>query len=255
MAQEPTPSQGPNAPPAVIDMSTPAERDFALSQRQAMALATSDMIPSAYQNNIPNCMIAMNLAKRTGADVLMVMQNLHIIRGKPTFSSSFLIACVNMSGRYSPLRYHIEGEGMKMSCYCWAIDKETGDRIEGPLVTMEMARAEGWLTKKDSKWKTMPGLMIRYRAATFFARTTSPEITMGLHTDDEVVDISANVNFTGASAASATDALEGAMRDVTPAPEDESQAPETEPEDETQERRDAEQGNFALEGERQTEEG
>jgi hypothetical protein len=34
----------------------------------------------------------------------------------------------------------------------------------------------------------MPQLMLRYRAASFFARLNCPEITLGLYTKDEVID-------------------------------------------------------------------
>jgi hypothetical protein len=52
-----------------------------------------------------------------------------------------------------------------------------------------MANAEGWVSKAGSKWKTMPELMMRYRAAAFFGRLYAPEITMGMHSVEEVVDI------------------------------------------------------------------
>jgi hypothetical protein len=35
----------------------------------------------------------------------------------------------------------------------------------------------------------MPELMMRYRAAAFFGRLYAPEITMGMHTTEEVIDI------------------------------------------------------------------
>ena len=54
---------------------------------------------------------------------------------------------------------------------------------------MAMANAEGWVSKAGSKWKTMPELMMRYRAAAFFGRLYAPEITMGMHSVEEVVDI------------------------------------------------------------------
>ena len=53
---------------------------------------------------------------------------------------------------------------------------------------MDMAQAEGWLNKNGSKWKTMPQLMLRYRAASFFANLNCPDLTLGLYTDDEVID-------------------------------------------------------------------
>ena len=43
-----------------------------------------------------------------------------------------------------------------------------GDRIEGPTVTIAMAKAEGWYGRSGSKWPTMPDLMLSYRSAAFF---------------------------------------------------------------------------------------
>lgn len=39
-----------------------------------------------------------------------------------------------------------------------------------------------------SKWKTMPQIMLRYRAASFFARMNCPELTLGFYTQEEVID-------------------------------------------------------------------
>jgi hypothetical protein len=53
---------------------------------------------------------------------------------------------------------------------------------------MQMAKDEGWLTKNGSKWKTMPQLMLRYRAASFFSSLNCPELTMGIYTREEIED-------------------------------------------------------------------
>ena len=197
------------------------ERGFALAQREALALANSDLVPKEFKGNVANCLISLNLAKRIGADPLMVMQNLDIIHGRPAFRATFLIACLNQCGRFTPLRYRLEGEGDQRTCTALANDRETGEEYEGPPVSMEMAKAEGWSTKAGSKWKTMPDLMLRYRAAAFFARTTAPEVAMGLYTADELDDVHASRHSDGATARSAADALEGA-RDITPSADDET---------------------------------
>lgn len=163
---------------------------FALSQRVAQVFASSEMVPKAYQNNLPNCIIAVNMAIRMDADPLMVMQNLYIVHGSPSWSSKFLIACFNQTGRFSSLRYKEVGEQDKdtWGIYSYAVEKSTGETINGPTVTIKMAKAEGWYQKNGSKWQTMPELMLRYRAATFFVRTYAPEIGMGLQTHEEIVD-------------------------------------------------------------------
>ena len=86
-----------------------SEGNFEAAQRMGMALTKSSLVPKEYQDNLPNCLIAMELANRTGASVFMVMQNLDIIHGRPAWRSQFLIATVNASGRFSPLRFRFEG--------------------------------------------------------------------------------------------------------------------------------------------------
>ncbi len=163
--------------------------NFEHSQRVAKMLASSSLIPKEYQGNIQNTMIALEMSNRIGASPLMVMQNLNIVHGKPSWSSSFIIAAINATKKFTPLRFAISGEGKTLGCYAWALENGTNERLESPKVTMEMAEAEGWVNKNGSKWKTMPDLMIRYRAATFFGRLYAPEVLMGMMTSDEVVDI------------------------------------------------------------------
>lgn len=158
----------------------------------AKALSSSAMVPETYrgEQNLGSCIIALEMANRIGANVLSVMQNLYIVHGRPAWSSQFLIGCVNASGRFSPLRYRMTGEKDKDSygCVAWATDK-TGEKLESPEITIGIAKAEGWFQKNGSKWKTMPELMLRYRCATLFARLYAPEITLGLHTEDEAIDV------------------------------------------------------------------
>lgn len=204
---------------------------FEFLQRTAKAFACSTMVPTAYQATIAkgygerqtmepnpaamsNCMIALDMAQRMNANPLQVMQNLHIIEGKPSWSSQFIIAAINSSGKFSPLRFDLQWldemdatystfewvDRRKVEqkhtvriknarCVAWAIEKATGERLESAPVTMEMAVNEGWYGKNGSKWRSMPDLMLRYRSAAFFGRIYAPELLMGLPTDDEVRDV------------------------------------------------------------------
>jgi hypothetical protein len=167
------------------------ERMFELAQRKAQIYAKSSLVPKEYQNNVGNVLIAQNMAKRMGADTLMVMQNLYVVHGRPAWSSQFLIASFNSCGRFSAIRYKCFGTAgqPESGCQAHCTELSTGDIIEGPRISWEMAKAEGWVNKSGSKWKTMPEQMFRYRAAAFLIRTTAPEIGMGLLTADEVEDM------------------------------------------------------------------
>lgn len=163
---------------------------FEMLQRQAKMFAASSLVPKDFANNVANCAIGINIAKRLGADPFMVLQNIDIIHGRPSFRATFLIAMVNAAGRFAPLQFRMEGDEGKpsRSCVAWTTDKDSKAILEGPKITLEMAKAEGWSTKNGSKWLTMPELMLRYRAAAFFARLYAPDITLGMQTAEEVYD-------------------------------------------------------------------
>jgi hypothetical protein len=208
--------------------------NFNDAMNAAQVLANSTLVPKDYrftyevkkgygyeattewvnnQNAAANCLIALNMANRMGYDPLMIMQNLHIIEGRPAWSSQFIIAAINACGKFSPLRFEIMNHGMtdveyietywenkkkqtrqiktqieNVSCVAWAIEKATGERIESAKIDMVMAVKEGWYQKNGSKWQTMPDQMLRYRAAAFFGRIYAPEILMGIYSADEVRD-------------------------------------------------------------------
>lgn len=161
---------------------------FENAQRMAKALASSDLVPQAFKGNIANCLVALEVAQRTGSSALAVLQNLHIIHGRPSWSSQYIIGALNSCGRFAPIRFLMKGEGDKRSCVAWTTDK-TGERLEGPEVSIAMAKTEGWFGKSGSKWQTMPELMLRYRAAAFFGRLYAPDILMGMQSDDEIRDV------------------------------------------------------------------
>jgi hypothetical protein len=161
-------------------------------QRVGKLFSASPLVPDTYQGDkgIASCAIAVDLANRLGANALMVMQNLYIVHGRPGWSAKFKIGTFNQCGRFSPIRYEFGGtEGQDdWSCRAWAIEKATGERVQGPKVTIAIAKAEGWYAKNGSKWKTMPELMLCYRSAGELVDTVAPELSMGLPMADDIED-------------------------------------------------------------------
>ena len=155
----------------------------------ADVLSRSKIIPDTFQGNPASVLIALDMSNRMRRNPLEVMQAMYIVHGKPSFSSSFLISLINSCGYYEPLRFRFSGEGESRSCVAWTVDKRTGEKVEGPVISIDMAKAEGWYGKQGSKWKTMPEVMLRYRAASFFSRTYCPDLTGGFHSQEEAIDI------------------------------------------------------------------
>ena len=169
-------------------------KQFETQQRMAQMYAQSTIVPDTYKGNLGNCVIALDMAMRMNANPLMVMQNLYIVYGNPGWSSKFLIATINASGKYARLRYEWRGtegtDSYSCRCYTYEIeDKLKKEPLYGEWVSIEMAKSEGWFDKKGSKWRTMPGQMLMYRAAAFWQRTNCPEIGMGLMTAEELHDV------------------------------------------------------------------
>lgn len=187
---------------AVMDLTTRAEapqnysigmttlQGFELAQRAAKALSQSTLVPKEYQNNLPNCIVALNMAQRLNADPLMVMQNLVIVHGRPTWSAQFMISTANACGHFSALRYEWRGEEGKddWACRAWAIEKDTGERLNGTWVSIALAKKEGWYQKTGSKWQSMPQQMLMYRAGSWWVRAYAPELSMGLTSAEEAAD-------------------------------------------------------------------
>lgn len=174
------------------DVSLWAYNDWDDAVKKAKILASSDLVPTGtYRNKPANCLIALDMAQRTGLSPLYVMQNLYVIQGRPSWSGQFCITAINGCGRFSPLKFvRLVGEDNKLlGYYAQATRLSDGEICEGPAVTWDTAKGEGWVDKSGSKWKTMPDLMFHYRCAAFFARTFCPDVLNGLQTVDEVRDV------------------------------------------------------------------
>lgn len=225
---------------------------FDTAQRMSKMFASSKLVPTMYQkdevfkelmkNNsrLPkeqqldaktlyvnasieataNCMIALDVSTRIGASPLMVMQNLIIIYGRPSWSSKFLIATVNTCGRFEPLKYRFVDRGMvgkisiteyqwdrasnskrpfvrefdgtkipNIECVAYTTAKGSTEVLESSPISIRMAIEEGWYTKNGSKWQTMPRQMLMYRSASFWTSAYAPELSMGMRTVEETEDV------------------------------------------------------------------
>ena len=233
-----------NAAPVAFNFFDPNQ--FETIQRVSKMFASSDLVPDNYkptlkpfptgateaqvkeiqasnaaaQNKaIANCMIALEVASRIGASPLMVMQNLVIIYGRPSWSAKFLISTVNTCGRFEPLQFRFTEKGMlgkvpyvdyvwndrarrkeavnkefdgtkimDIECVAYTTKKGGKDVLESSPINIRMAIQEGWYTKSGSKWQTMARQMLMYRAASWWTSVYAPELSMGMRTVEENQD-------------------------------------------------------------------
>ena len=162
---------------------------FEFAQRQAKSLCESNLVPTGYQGQkgLSNCLVALEMSKRMNLSPLTVMQNLNVIHGKPSWSAAFITSQIIGCGRFKNFDYVVTGKDETLAVQCQAIRLEDNKLVKGTAVSMRMARQEGWT--KNSKYQSMPELMLRNRAATFFGRQYIPDLLLGVQTSEEVVDI------------------------------------------------------------------
>jgi hypothetical protein len=207
---------------------------FETMQRVCKLFSSSELVPDMYKTDLTtnadgkaknpeakamaNCMIAIEMAQRIGASPLMIMQNMVIIYGRPSWSSKFLVATVNTCGRFNPLQYKITNLGKcgkinytdyvwdgkrkaavtkefdgtqidNLQCIAYTTAKGSEEILESSPIDIKLAIQEGWYNKAGSKWQTMTRQMLMYRAASFWTNAYAPELSMGMKTEDEYRDI------------------------------------------------------------------
>ena len=174
--------------------------------RAAQMLSQTSIIPQSYQNKPQDCFVAIEMANRMGVSPMVVMQNMYVVKGKPSWAGQACTMLINSCGKFKDVKHIYTGEKGKPNrgCYVTATRISDGSRVDGVEVTMQMAQSEGWTS--NSKWRNMPELMLAYRASAFFARVYCPEAMMGVQTAEEVYDAdSTPIN----AATSLTAALKG----------------------------------------------
>lgn len=184
---------------------------FGAQMKVAEMLSRTAFVPKAFQGKPEDCLVALDMAGRLELNPLAVFPDIYVIDGRSSFSSKFLIALVNRSGRFSRIQFDCGTDGTTEVTYgAWEYgsktpkktrvvvpnvyavasfsDLTTGERYESPRVDMAFADRNGWVEKPGSKWQTMPEIMTRYRAASILIKSVCPEIVMGLEFADDLLD-------------------------------------------------------------------
>ncbi len=142
------------------------ERNWMLAKSKAAAMA---QLPAGFLAPRPTpaipgaCAIACEMALRMGVSQLFVMQNLYVVHGMPTWSGKSCKALIDNSGQFAGrTRYRMEGEEgtENWGCRLIGVDKLTGEKVEGPKVTVKMAKDAGWWDKNGSYWPKMTEMML-----------------------------------------------------------------------------------------------
>lgn len=160
----------------------------------ATIFSMSNLVPESYRGRKDsvghaNCFVALSMGFELGIPPMMALQKIYVINGKPGIEAQLAIAMANQRAPIvGPIGYDEGGKGDEQFCVAYAIDKRTRERVEYRM-TIQDAKDAGWYNKSQSKWQTIPKLMLRYRSAAYLIRTNYPDAIMGLQTREELEDL------------------------------------------------------------------
>lgn len=185
-AAAPAPTAGGFTGTALMD---PAKFDHMV--RVGRMLGMSPLVPKHLREGGPdaataNGVLVLNMAERLGEDPLTVAQNIYFVNGSPGWNATYMISKANQHGVFlNPIDWEISGAGDDLKVTAYGVLSATDKRVE-VSASMEMAKAEGWT--RNSKYKSMPEQMLRYRSATMLIRLYCPEVMVGVPSVVELDD-------------------------------------------------------------------
>lgn len=156
--------------------------------RVGKAFSMSGMVPAHFQGKPEACLVALMYAEQLCEHPMLIFQELSVINGRPSTSARFAIARANKSGiLQGPITWKSKGTGDSLEVTASAVLAGTGEVIT-TTVSMKEAQADGWT--RNSKYKSIPEQMLRWRAATRLINLYLPEVLFGLGVKDEVENVS-----------------------------------------------------------------
>lgn len=153
--------------------------------RAANAYSQSRMVPQHFYGQPQDCYVVVELASQLGVPPLTALQNIFMISGRPGFKAQFAVALANKAKVFAgPIRHKIDrGDGKPESLTVTAYaPTHDGDVVE-VAVDMATAMREGWT--KNSKYKSIPEQMLRWRSSSWLINLYCPEVLMGLAVYDD----------------------------------------------------------------------
>lgn len=157
---------------------------FEHAQRIAKVFAQSSLVPQHLRNNVADCLIAYQIARRLGEEPLTVFQNIYVVNGKPGWTTAYMVSRANRSGVFrGRITWDENGDGDLLAVTAKAVLADTGEEVR-VTCDMRMAKAEQWT--RNAKYQSMPAHMLRWRSAAMLIRLYSPEVMLGMPVIEEI---------------------------------------------------------------------
>lgn len=148
-----------------------AERELTASLDYARKLSASELLPDAYRGKPQNVLVAIEYGRALGVDPIVAMQDISIIKGKPTASAKLMGALVRKAGH----KLRVTWDGTTARAVIIRSDDPEFEHVAE--WTMDRAKQAG-LTGNQTYAK-FGANMLKARAISEVARDACPEVLAG----------------------------------------------------------------------------
>jgi len=149
-------------------------------------LASSSMVPKAYQGKPQDVLVCVQWGYEMGLAPMQALQNIAIINGKPSVYGDAAMALVQASAVCEDVEEFFEGEGT-INPVAVCVAKRKGRKPVTAKFSVEDAKRAG-LWGKQGPWSAYPKRMMQMRARGFALRDAFPDVLKGMITAEEAQD-------------------------------------------------------------------
>lgn len=148
----------------------------------AERLATSELLPKALRNKVPDVLMTIMAGQEMGLAPMAALRSFHVIEGKPVMGADGLVAVVLGSGKAVYFE-RIEETDTSVTYETLRVGAKAPKRC-----TWTMAQAKAAALDKKDNWRLYPRPMLAARAKAELARDVYPDVVAGCYIDDETSD-------------------------------------------------------------------
>jgi len=174
----------------------------------ASMMSKTSMVPDQYRGDPHSTFVAIQLGMEVGLRPMQALQNIAVIKGKPTIYADGITGLLHGSGKCEFINEWFEVKGERYDTSDLPLDlSEWPDGLKavseikrhgsaqqlyrGTFSVSDAKRMGTWNSKEV--WKKHPARMLMWRARTYAARDGFSDVLKGLGVFEEVVDYDADL--------------------------------------------------------------
>lgn len=165
-----------------------SEQKFDHAFRMAKMIATTQLIPKAYQNKPADILVAFEFGRSLGLGQLQAVQNIAVINGKPCLWGDAVLAVCQGHSEFEYIKENpVKDKAGNITGYECCVKRKTFPEETKRTFTRDDAKKAG-LLGKQGPWTSYPERMLQMRARGFALRDTFADALGGIKVAEEVRD-------------------------------------------------------------------